>query len=75
MPRRIIRNAAQCLRCGDVVESLDRQQLTECRCGAVAVDGGYEYLRRLGRREDRLELSVWAEASNEDIGPGIGGAS
>ena len=29
-----------------------------CKCGAVAVDGGHDYLRRCGNREDWEEMSV-----------------
>ena len=32
-----------------------------CKCGAVAVDGGHDYLRRCGNREDWEELSVIEE--------------
>ena len=28
-----------------------------CKCGAVAVDGGFDYLRRCGNLEDIEELS------------------
>ena len=29
-----------------------------CKCSAVAVDGGHDYLRRCGNREDWEEMSV-----------------
>ena len=29
-----------------------------CKCGAVAVDEGHDYLRRCGNREDWEEMSV-----------------
>ena len=44
--KRIIKNAIQCKRCGDIIESTERHMYVECRCGSCAVDGGHDYLRR-----------------------------
>lgn len=44
--RKIIKNAIQCNRCGDIIESTDRHMYVECSCGYCAVDGGHDYLRR-----------------------------
>jgi hypothetical protein len=41
----IIRNAAQCAKCDDVIESTHRHDFVSCKCGAIFVDGGQEYLR------------------------------
>lgn len=57
MPR-IIKNAARCKKCGDVIESKHRHDFVGCKCGAIAVDGGREYLRRLypgGEESDYIE--------------------
>ena len=43
---KIIKNAIRCNICGDVIESKDRHDYVECSCGACAVDGGHDYLRR-----------------------------
>lgn len=45
---RIIRNAARCLYCHDEIESTHVHDFKWCSCGAVAVDGGMEYVRRVG---------------------------
>ncbi len=42
----IIKNAAKCLNCGDVVESTYRHDFVMCSCGNLAVDGGKDYLKR-----------------------------
>lgn len=42
----IIKNAIKCRKCGDVIESTSTHDLKICSCGACAVDGGHEYLRR-----------------------------
>jgi len=42
----LMRNAAKCGRCGDVVESKFRHDFRSCSCGAIFVDGGLAYCRR-----------------------------
>ena len=51
------RNRIMCLGCGDVIESTHRWDLKWCECGKVAVDGGQDYLRRVG--EPWEEMSEW----------------
>ena len=53
----IKRNAIRCRKCGEVIESTYAHDFKWCSCGAVAVDGGHEYLRRCGNMEDWDELS------------------
>lgn len=57
----IIKNAARCKKCGDIIESKDRHDFRSCKCGAIAVDGGHEYIRRIGNLEDMENLSVWKD--------------
>lgn len=45
-------NKIQCKKCGDVIESKTVHDYRMCSCGAVAVDGGHDYLRRTGKRQD-----------------------
>ena len=54
---KIVSNKIKCKKCGDILESVSVHDFKECRCGAVAVDGGLDYLRRCGYREDWEELS------------------
>ena len=44
----IVQNAVSCNGCGDMIISKHRHDYVECSCGAIAVDGGQEYLRRVG---------------------------
>ncbi len=44
----IVQNAATCLSCGDFIVSKHRHDFVTCTCGAIAVDGGQDYLRRVG---------------------------
>lgn len=54
---KIIHNRIKCLKCGDIIESEYRHDYKECSCGACAVDGGHDYLRRSGKKGDWLELN------------------
>jgi hypothetical protein len=44
----IIQNAVTCLGCGDFIVSKHRHDFVTCTCGAISVDGGQAYLRRVG---------------------------
>ncbi len=61
MAKKIICNKIQCRKCKDIIESKTVHDFKFCKCGAVAVDGGKDYLRRLGYPEDIIELSVVEE--------------
>ena len=43
---KILKNAIRCNLCGDEIESTYRHEYVRCSCGACAVDGGHDYLRR-----------------------------
>ena len=61
----IIKNAIQCKKCGDIIESVDRHDFKTCSCGACSVDGGYDYLRRsFKNQDDYIDLS---EIQKEDM--------
>ena len=56
----IVKNAIKCKHCGDIIESKHVHDFVFCKCGAVAVDGGHEYLKRSFQKspdEDYEELS------------------
>ena len=54
----IIQNKIRCLVCGGEPCSSSRHHRAMCECGAVGVDGGMDYLKRHGDREDMKELSI-----------------
>lgn len=66
MKTKIIRNAIRCLKCGDVIESTSVHDFKFCSCGACAVDGGHDYLRRVGNLEDWEDVS---EVKQEEESP------
>ena len=55
---KIISNKIKCKKCGDIIESKSINDYKRCSCGAVAVDGGKDYLKRIGNEEDYDELST-----------------
>lgn len=57
------KNKARCRLCKDVIESKFRWDFVSCKCGAIAVDGGNDYHRRVGNREN-------FEVINEPFGTG-----
>lgn len=59
--RKIIRNAAQCLSCNDIIVSTYRHDFVTCKCGKLSVDGGLEYIRRVGDFENSLDLSEYED--------------
>ena len=56
--KKIISNKIKCKKCGDIMESTYRHDFKVCKCGALAVDGGHDYLRRCGDLDDYEDLSV-----------------
>lgn len=44
----IVQNAVICNKCGEFIVSKHRHDFVTCRCGAISVDGGQAYLRRVG---------------------------
>jgi hypothetical protein len=53
----IVRNAAQCTKCGDIIESKHTHDFVSCSCGAIFIDGGHDYFRGGGNPEDFISLS------------------
>ena len=65
--RKIIKNAIQCKLCGEVIESTYRHEYVQCKCGACAVDGGHDYLRRSFSDKDcYIDLSETVEITAEE---------
>ena len=64
---KIIKNAIRCNLCGDEIESTNRHDYVSCSCGACAVDGGHDYLRRSFKDKDcYIDLSETVEITTEE---------
>ena len=57
----ILINKAKCKNCEDIIESKHRHDFVSCSCGKIAVDGGKDYLRRMGNKEDIIEMNEYVE--------------
>ncbi len=53
----IISNKIKYKKCGDIIESKSTNDYKKCSCGTVAVDGGKDYLKRIGNEEDYEDIS------------------
>lgn len=62
---KIIKNAARCKLCGDIVESTYTHDFVTCSCGNLSVDGGHDYLRRCFR-DDEDSFEDLSESINND---------
>ena len=63
---KIIKNAIQCRKCGDIIESVSVHDFKACACGACSVDGGRQYLRRCAiSMDDFIELSEFQNEKDE----------
>lgn len=61
---KILRNAAKCKACGQVIESKNVHDFVTCSCfdnventSGIFIDGGLKYLRRGGNMNNLIELS------------------
>ena len=61
----IIANRAICLDCDEIVMSKSRNDFVKCSCGSIAVDGGLDYIRRVGRRF--TDENIYSDAPFETI--------
>lgn len=57
MTREIIKHKGlRCLKCGSEIFSTHVHDFKRCECGAIAVDGGFDYHKWTGEREDFVEI-------------------
>lgn len=56
---KIYLNRIQCRKCKDIITSEGVHDFQICRCGDCGVDGGRDYLKRMGKKEDYIELSKY----------------
>lgn len=59
----IISNEIKCKKCDDVKESKNTNDYKKWSCAVVAVDGGKDYLKRIGNEENYEELSIIKKTS------------
>lgn len=60
-------NRAKCKICNDVVQSNNQHDFVTCKCGKIAVDGGSQYLKRMGNPNDIEEMFVNYNDIKKDV--------
>ena len=65
MMRKLVKNAAKCVLCEDIIESKYRHDFVSCKCGEIFVDGGLDY-QRAGANSftNFIDLSEYKEVEN-----------
>lgn len=65
----ILSNQVRCHKCSDTPFSAHRHDFKSCACGAIAVDGGMSYLRRVGavRAYDDMSIEFPTETCDKVI--------
>jgi len=52
---RILQNEAKCRKCDDIIWSAHRHDFKTCKCGAISVDGGLDYIRRVYENPEDIQ--------------------
>lgn len=50
--------AIQCNKCKNIIYSRCRHDFHSCECGACSIDGGFDYIRVIGKPEDFNTIKV-----------------
>ena len=58
---KILVNKAKCLKCEDIIQSTYRHDFKTCKCGAIFIDGGTDYLRMGGDSSFMEDMCVIVE--------------
>ena len=64
--KKILCNAAKCKLCHDVIESKDRHDFAQCKCGEIFVDGGLDYIRAGAKNFDNFESLAEVEGDQDE---------
>lgn len=55
------KNVAKCKKCGDIINSVHRHDFVTCSCGAISIDGGSNYMRKIGNSDDFAHIYVYRD--------------
>lgn len=59
--------ALKCKKCGDIIFSRSRHDFRYCSCGAIFVDGGFDYFRYGGDFADMESVKILVDATKDDL--------
>ena len=51
-------NCVQCKKCSDIIFSRARHDMHTCSCGAMAIDGGWDYMKVSGLDFNCITINV-----------------
>lgn len=54
----VVSNQIRCPKCSDTPFSMHRHDFATCKCGAVSVDGGQEYFKRVGSSWEEMSVTI-----------------
>lgn len=62
-------NGIKCLKCGDIIYSRSRNDFHWCSCESCAIDGGFDYIRIIGNREnwENAEIQILENKSDDEV--------
>lgn len=64
----IVSNQIRCTSCGGEPFSMHRHDFCYCECRKVAVDGGQDYLKRVGSCWEEMSITIDRDALTQIIG-------
>ncbi len=64
--RKLTLNRAQCAECADIITSYHVHDYVPCKCRSIAVDGGLEYIRRVGELHNMIEMCEYDDGSKDN---------
>lgn len=59
--KELVKNKIRCKKCDTIIESKSVHDFVACPCGACFIDGGLEYRRIGGNKDDWEDLSEYRE--------------
>lgn len=65
----MIVKAIKCKKCGDIIYSRSHHDFHWCKCTSCAIDGGFDYYRIIGDKEnwEMMELHILDEKSDDEV--------
>lgn len=62
-------NGIKCLKCGDMIYSRSRHDFHWCSCESCAVDGGFDYLKIVGNKEnwEYTQINVLENKTDDEV--------
>lgn len=60
-------NAIVCKKCDNVLFSRHIHDFRECDCGAIAIDGGFDYLKICGNESDFDDVKISIDTTIDEL--------